>query len=269
MRNYFVVSDDFFYIISSVVKKVKCFRQISSGWTNFVFEVKTRKKKYIFRFPRNQFWAKAIEKECAVTLKLCEKNLGVQTPNLQLRYFENKPFSFHEMISGKPLSKCHLTKRQKQKLAGQICLYLKNLQQQKINLPLSLTSQFLKELSFVSGDDYDLSKHSALEQLEQTELVLCHGDFNSGNIIVKHKKLKGVIDYSFASYSSGYVDLARLVSRLDKSYEPILIKEFEKCFDKKIEETIFDQLVEVWKYVDFKYICHIKNCHPEISLSKN
>ena len=65
---YFTVNDDFKTIIEKEVGEVKSIHQISTGWTNFVYDVKTSNNEYIFRFPRNDFFSDVLEK-CEKCLK--------------------------------------------------------------------------------------------------------------------------------------------------------------------------------------------------------
>ena len=62
---FYTVNDDFKAIVESTVGEIAQMNQISTGWTNFVFDVKTNNGSYIFRFPRNSFFAGVLEKEVA------------------------------------------------------------------------------------------------------------------------------------------------------------------------------------------------------------
>src|SRR5699024_8433590 len=58
----------------------------------------------------------------------------------------------------------------------------------------------------------------ALNQLEDCAptddtLVLCHGDFRTGNYLVRDHRLTGILDWEFAAWSSPYEDLGWLCAR--------------------------------------------------------
>jgi aminoglycoside phosphotransferase (APT) family kinase protein len=54
-----------------------------------------------------------------------------------------------------------------------------------------------------------LEDHAA----DSDDIVLCHGDFRSGNYMVEHGRLTGILDWEFASWSDPYEDLGWLCSR--------------------------------------------------------
>ena len=267
MRNYFNISDDFFYIIKTILPQARSIKQISTGWTNFVFKVKSGRKSYIFRFPRNEFFSEALIKECRFCQEIYKKT-SFFTPNLFIFYDKGRPFSFHEVLPGKPLSKCKLSFKQKKAFAKDVCKFLKELSLIRPEIPLEKCSNFLDNLSKITkNSNYDIKKHDFLKKNEQKCLILCHGDFNSGNILIKHHKMISVIDFAFVSYSSPLNDISRLIGRLDESYEKLLISEFEKAFETRVDVSDIKNLAQMWNYVDENYIAYIKANHPEISLS--
>jgi aminoglycoside phosphotransferase (APT) family kinase protein len=61
----------------------------------------------------------------------------------------------------------------------------------------------------------------AATRLPNTDVV--HGDLHSGNIIVEHGRITGVIDMDYAGYGTRAIDLASLLHTLDsESYAPIV-----------------------------------------------
>ncbi len=263
MRNYFDSSDDFFYIINSLEQNVKKIDLISTGWTNFVFEVKLPHQTKIFRFPRNDFFSKTIVKECEFVSSAAHNAFDFSLPNLKLHFDNLRPFSCHEKLEGQPLNLCKLSSSQTEDVAEDICKFLGQLQNLKPTIPLPTCSQFLDDLSLVPGQ-YDLKKHLPLKRLEKEKLVLSHGDFNTGNILISNGHVSGVIDFSFVSLSHPLNDFARLIGRSEKAFASTMIRAY-KSFFGEIEDSVFE-LVQMWRYVDEKYISYIKTHHPEIEI---
>lgn len=268
MRKFFISSDDFFYIISTQVKKIKSVEQISTGWTNFVFKVKARGGEYIFRFPRNDFFSTQLEKECAFLAGICRREISVALPEIKLCSFKGRPYSMHKSLAGKPLAECNLSAKKLKKVALSALRFLNELAQISPRLSLPTTSQFLKELSLVSGGDYDISKHVALEKEEKLGLVLSHGDFNPGNILIRHGKICGVLDFAFVSYSTPLDDIARIVGRYPQIARPIFDELKKRGAPDDVEERVA-ALCQMWKYIEEKYIEYIKREHPDIILPEN
>lgn len=269
MRKYFVSSDDFFYIMKTALPSVKKVKLISTGWTNFVYVASSKKGRYIFRFPRNDFFSQALVKECTFVEEMSEHKLSFKYPKLQLKYYKHRPYSMHRQLAGKSLSDCKLSKRKKERLAKDVCLFMQELQNIKPKMKLKTTSQFLANLSKVSGKGvgYDLSNHAPLIQAEKDDgLVLTHGDLNPGNIIIKHGRMVGVLDFAFVSFSSPLDDLARLIGRSDESYFIPLKNAFKRAFKMEIRDEEINSLISVWDYVEEKYVDYIRREHPDILL---
>ena len=266
-KNYFEITDNFEKIISTKVKNIYEINQIKNGWTNFVFEVRTNKKIYIFRFPRNSFFSDALIKECEFSKFIYNKTSFI-TNKLKLCYFEGKPFSIHTKIDGEMLSSVYknFNKQEKTQLAQDISKFISEIQNIKCNLKLDTTSNFLDKLSFVSDLDYDLNKHKFLKKLEQNNnLTLCHGDLNPGNIIVKNNKMIGVLDFAFVSFSSNLLDLSRIVGRMPSDFKSIIFHEVNVNF----KEDDIAKLIQMWDYVEKKYVEYIKLNHKDIILPKD
>lgn len=269
MRKFFKETDNFFDIINLQLEDVKSIKQESSGWTNFVFIVSTKAGKFVFRFPRNAFFANALVKECMFLQQLGGKELGVMLPKLKLCYYKSKPYSVHEYIKGKSLSKAKLFFWQKKRIAKDIAEFLLALSKIKTAFKLPKTSTFLNQLSKVSDKQgYDIKKHQPLVLAEKQGLILTHGDLNPGNLIVKNGKLVAVVDFAFVSYSSVFNDVSRLLARCEKSFEKHLIKAFENKFNLRVDAKQICALQSVWQYVEKKYVEYIKLNHPDIILPK-
>lgn len=269
MRKFFVSSDDFFYIIKTRLGKVKKIKLISTGWTNFVFEVKAKGGRYIFRFPRNDFFADALKKECQFLKQIEGAQSQFKFPKLMLFFYRGRPYSVHRALPGKPLSESLSKKINNKKLARCICQFMFKLSQIEVSLPLPTTGEFLENLSRVSANAgaYDTAKHQPLERLErENPLVLCHGDLNPGNILIRRGKMVGVLDFAFVSRSCPLDDLARLISRCNAGLKRELIPEFERVFGAKVKASQLDALTGVWDYVEERYVAYIRKAHPDIVL---
>lgn len=279
----FSVEDDFKAIIELTLKtKVIEINKISTGWTNYVFIVKLKNnKKYVFRFPRNNFFARTLKKEEFVCKALKHK-LPFKLPNIKLYYFENKPFTKHNYLNGKTLTEVMetLSKKEINLLAKDLAKFLKALQSIKIKkhqikyrgktLNLNFLSQFLEGLSSTSVSNYDLEKHKFLKSLENKNLTLSHGDFNPGNILLnKHNRMFVVLDFAFFTLSSPHIDLSRMIGRLPQNYKNALKNEYEKKLKTTLPNPTIKKLVITWNYVEEKYIEYIKQKHKDIILPSN
>lgn len=269
MKKFFTINDDFKNIIISLFPSAKKVRQVSTGWTNFVYIASVKGQKYVFRFPRNDFFRKVLKKESRFCRYLKTQGINITTPNMSLYYNNGRVFSVHEMIRGKSLTKTRLLPYQKRKLAHDCCEFLKALSQLKCNQRLPRASTFLRNLSYVSADNYNLLYHKTLEKIERREKIgVTHGDFNPGNLIIRKGVLVGVLDFAFVSKSSPLNDLARIIGRLPVSYRKYFIDEFQKVFHCIVNYKELTDLERMWEYIEKKYIVYIKKMHPDIELPK-
>ena len=62
---FFSEEENFKSIIEEALpnEEIKKIIKISTGWTNIVYNVKTEKDEYFFRFPRDEFWSRTIVKD--------------------------------------------------------------------------------------------------------------------------------------------------------------------------------------------------------------
>lgn len=270
-KKYFDIDDDFEGIINFHFKGNKKIVQIQTGWTNFVFRVTTLGRKFIFRFPRNDFFSDALIKEFEFN-KFIKDKISFEIPNLNLFFDCGRPYSLHEEIEGEVLESCYnnLTNEEKKGVASDIVLFLYELAQIDLNayknVEFEVLSDFLDNLSEVSKNNYDLAKHEILKSLEERDLSICHGDLNSGNLILRNNKLFAVIDFAFAGVTSKFCDLARISGRTPKEFKNMLINAYEEKFNLKINENLISNLEDLWKYVEKQYILYIKQNYPTIQL---
>ncbi len=266
---FFNDTDNFEKIIRSHFNDVLDVSQVKTGWTNYVFKIRTPQGTYYFRFPRNLYFANALVKEYAM-VEFVKDKISYITPDLQLFYDNGRPYTLHAEIEGQSLSDCYesMTLNEKEILAQDISKLL--LEFAKIDLTqcqnFQLVSNFLDNLAQVSQNNYDLSMHNKLKELENLNIIFSHGDFNPGNLILKNNRLSAVIDFAFAGVSNEVVDLSRIIGRCPEEFSKILIKEYEKTFNLSVNCENLKNLIEIWKYVEEKYILYIKQNHPSIIL---
>ena len=269
-NKFFTVDDDFESIIHQHFKIFDDISQEKNGWTNFVYKVKVNGDTYYFRFPRNDFFSDAIKKEYSMSCFIKNK-ISFKTPDLQLFFDNNRPYSMHKEIEGESLSKCYndLTMKEKQILADDVCIMLKDFESIDLSRYLDYNfepvSNFLDNLSYVSGNGYDINVHSDLKLLEKEHCVFTHGDFNPGNLILKNHKLIAVIDFAFAGISNEFVDISRIVGRCPTEFKPIFISAYKKLV-REINNEKLNNIENLWNYVDNHYIEYIKKNHPSIIL---
>ena len=270
---FYTTQDNFKAIVESKVGTVAEISQISTGWTNFVFDVKTNNGCYIFRFPRNTFFAGVLEKEVAFSKYIRNK---IKTPisHIDIGYDKARPFTMHKKISGRSLTEAYgeLTKEDKVKIAKQVAEFiyeLQNVNLEDFTLELPTTSQFLADLSHVDDEYYDFSRHDNLVKLEQDGLVLNHADLNPGNILLdKNNNVCAVLDFAFVSYSSNINDVSRLIGRLPADFHHIMLKAYNNRFNTSITMDEINKLIDVWNYVEEHYINYMRVNQPEIDIGR-
>ena len=270
---FFTTSDDFKSIIEREIGKINNMSQISTGWTNFVYEVDGESGEYIFRFPRNDFFSGVLEKEVAFS-KYIKGKIKTPTSDIRLGFDNGRPFTCHSKIKGKSLTSVYptLSIQDKENIADQVSEFIYELQQVPIeNIPLNLqtTSEFLAELSHVDNAYYDFSKHDNLIKLEKEKLVLNHADLNPGNILIdENNNVCAIIDFAFVSASSNINDVARLIGRLPEDFHEIMLNSYKKKFNKNILMDEIKAVVSVWDYVEEHYINYMKENQPEIDIGR-
>lgn len=249
---------------------------VQTGWTNITMNVSSKNGEYIFRFPRNHFFAKAMVKDCMACRFLADK-VSSPIPQMSLQLDQNRPYSMHPKIKGEPLDKIMptLTVSEKKFIAEELAEFLVQLQ----SIPLAEVpaimkkplNQFLIELAGVHQGDYDLSRHALWAKTEQGTIWPClsHGDFHPGNILIgPDKKVAGVIDFAFITMSDCHADLGRFVSRSDAYMSDALIQTYQKRSPHLCQFDKIQQMADLFHYVDHKYVQYMQRAHPEIIIPK-
>ncbi|MDR0975719.1 MAG: aminoglycoside phosphotransferase family protein [Christensenellaceae bacterium] len=272
-KNFFDLNDDFCAIVRENIKGVYAAEKIATGRTNYVYYAYKKgflglgKKTFVARFPRTDFFMRALEKEIEATTEI-KQYLVLKTPIYKKALKDGRAFSLHELVSGEPLNDVYetLTTAEKQVIAGDIAKYIFDIQNLTDKIKTTETlSTFLTELSYINGnEDYDYSVLDTLKKQEGEKLVLVHGDLNPCNLIIdKKKRLCGVLDYAFVSSSSPFVDLGRLTGRMDKEFNEMLIESFEKISGLKFKRKELTELNKMWKYVEADYMEYMTREHAD------
>jgi len=238
---------------------VKSVQLIQTGWTNITMDVEGEIKNYIFRFPRNLFFAQMMIKDCAFCQFLHDK-VSIPIPDMKLKQNKNRPFSVHTKIKG-----VSLLSQMENLSASEECAILKDLSvflSQLHAIPLNTLqdeikeslSDFLDNLAIVHKGDYNFAYHTPLREMEKEplNLAIVHGDFHPGNVLINDGRVSGIIDFAFASISDKHADLGRFFGRSNPLLAGALIESYQNqtkttCDLKKIHEV-----ADVFKYVEYK-----------------
>lgn len=249
---------------------------IQTGWTNITMDVKGELQDYIFRFPRNLFFARMMVKDCTFCNFLKGK-VSLPVPDMQLKMNKNRPFSVHKKIKGNSLTS-QMDKLSSSEQAGiiedlgQFLVELHALP--AVSMPSDIKESlgdFLEGLATVHKGNYDLEKHHSLCVMEKQTSApsIVHGDFHPGNILVDGGRVSGIIDFSFASISDKHADLGRFWGRSNSKFGGALVESYQakthmSCDPKKIQDVI-----DVFKYVEYKYVEYMQSNHPEIKIPES
>lgn len=249
---------------------------IQTGWTNITMDVKGELQNYIFRFPRNLFFARMMVKDCTFCNFLKGKT-SIPIPDMQLKTHKNRPFSVHKKIKGSSLTSQldKLTPSEQVGIIEDLSQFLMELHALPANtMPAEIKESlgdFLAGLATVHKGNYDLTKHNSLltMEAETQKPSIIHGDFHPGNVLVDNGRVSGIIDFSFVSVSDKHSDLGRFMGRSNPTLGGALIESYQakthtSCDSKKIQDV-----VDVFKYVEYKYVEYMQSNHPEIKIPKS
>ncbi|MDR2268618.1 MAG: aminoglycoside phosphotransferase family protein [Rickettsiales bacterium] len=270
-KDFFTMNDDFSGIIAAAIpdSDFSGARQISSGWTNIVFNVPARDAEYIFRFPRNLFWTQTIEKDVAFA-NFIAPYVSIKTPRAKLmRDKFGRPFSAHEKLPGNCLTEvmAAFSREQTENAINGIAEYLAELAAVPIHSLPEICKQ--KESDFLADLAKVYEKYHGFDNalLDRPQDVVAHGDLNPGNILTNADgTIAGIIDYAFAGLSHAIFDLSNIISRCPDDWKKPLADAYKKSTEKNIDEKLLDEFINCRRQVEVGYIKYMKAEMPEIIL---
>lgn len=269
-KNYFSLDEDFERIIKNTLvdKDIYSINQISTGWTNIVFEVSTNKGNYFFRFPRDDFWIRTIVKDYEFS-KFIYGKTDFNTVKLELFYDNGRPFSVHTKIEGTVLADKmnKLTPEEITTVAQDIAKFMYQLHQisfenSKIfdidNIGINLVD-FLDELLgvHVSNNDKVFWKYEDFSKKEHNCLV--HGDLNSSNVLLDdNNHVVAIIDFGFGGYGNKYFDIARIIGRCPDSFKNDIVTTYEALSNASLDNNTLNDEIKIWTNIDNAYINYMR-----------
>ena len=146
---------------------------------------------YIFRFPRNLFFAKMMIKDC-IFCQFLRGKVSANIPDMQLKESKNRPFSMHKKIKGSSLLSIldNLSQDQQDDIIQDLSVFVSQLHALPVDsMPKQIRESlgnFLDGLASVHQGNYDFNHHNILHDMEKssTNLSIIHGDFHPGNILI-------------------------------------------------------------------------------------
>jgi len=270
-NRYFELDEDFETIIKNTLKNknVKTLKQISTGWTNIVYEASTDEGNYFFRFPRDDFWARTIVKDCAFS-KFIKGKTNYSTVDLKLCYDNNRPFSVHKKIEGTALAEkmVDLSKEQIDEISGQIADFmyqLHNVEYKEDDIRKTEDSHsdlvsFLDELLNLHVSKQDMKFWNLQEFSKKQSDCLVHGDLNSSNVLLdENNKVTGFIDFGFSGFGNKYFDIARIIGRgAPTEFKKSVIENYEKISNEKLDKQVIETESKLWEDIDNAYINYMR-----------
>ena len=252
---------------------IQSVRTIQSGWTNITMDVTGKDQNYIFRFPRNLFFAQMMIKDCSFC-QLLRNKVSVSIPDMKLKMNKNRPFSVHPKITGVSLlsEMDRLSAADQQNIVNDLGVFLAQLHAIPVaQMPpgnVESLGTFLDNLASVHRGDYDFSYHHALHEMEKNsqQLRIIHGDFHPGNILIHNGRVSGIIDFAFASVSDEHADLGRFLGRSNPVLAGALVEAYERETHTPCDPNKIQKVADVFKYVEYKYVQYMQSFHPEIKI---
>ena len=270
IKNYFSLNEDFETIIKNTLtdKQITSINQISTGWTNIVFEVSTNEGNFFFRFPRDDFWIRTIVKDYEFAKYIYGKT-DFNTVKLELFYDNGRPFSVHKKIEGTVLADKmnNLTSDEIKTVSDDIAKFMYQLHNIEFdkneifdtnNIGLNLID-FLDELLnvHVNSNDKVFWKYNEFAQKDNTCLV--HGDLNSSNILLdKNNHVSAIIDFGFGGFGNKYFDIARIIGRCPNDFKSEIVNSYEALSQNCLDENILNKEIDIWTNIDNAYINYMR-----------
>lgn len=270
-KNYFSLDEDFDKIIRNKLndKEILELNQITTGWTNIVYEVKTNEGNYFFRFPRDDFWIRTIVKDYEFS-KFIYGKTDFETVKLELSYDNDRPFSIHKKIEGTTLANKmnDMTEDEIKVVSKDIAKFMYQLHNIKFdksevfsinNIGLDLVD-FLDELLnvHVSKDDMVFWKYNKFKNKNHNCLV--HGDLNSSNIILdENNHISAIIDFGFGGFGNKYFDIARIIGRCPAKFKKCILQSYEEFDKQKLDSDTLEDEINIWSNIDSAYINYMRS----------
>lgn len=269
-KKYFELKDNFEQIIKNTLKdkSVQKYKQISTGWTNIVYEVETNEGNFFFRFPRDNFWSRTIVKDCVLSNYIYGKT-EFNTVKLNLHYDNGRPYSVHKKIEGTVLADKmnDLDENEVNSVSNEIAKFMYqlhnvDLSQNKIEEPqnshLNLVD-FLNELLVLHVSEEDRIFWNVTEFSKKENSCLIHGDLNSSNILLdENNHVTAFIDFGFSGYGNKYFDIARIIGRCPENFKDRIIKNYEKYSNQKLDSNTLNDEIKIWNHIDNGYINYMR-----------
>lgn len=269
-KNFFELNEDYEKIITNTLKdkKINTFKQISTGWTNIVYEVSTNEGNFFFRFPRDEFWSRTIVKDCALAQYIYGKT-DFNTVKPDLYYDNGRPYSVHTKIEGTVLADKmnELSQDEVDNISSDISKFMYQLHNVDLNenkiseqheSHLKLVD-FLNELLILHVSKEDRTFWDIKEFSKKENNCLVHGDLNSSNVLLdENNRVSAFIDFGFAGYGNKYFDISRIIGRCPESFKDSIVKNYENYSNKELDKNILDNEIEIWTNIDNGYINYMR-----------
>lgn len=269
---FFTENEDLNEIIFSSINNCnKDIKKISSGWTNIVFDIISNNEHYIVKFPRDQFWSNCIEKDALIS-NFVNSSIGINSAKINIHYNNNRPFLLYKKIDGDVLTeKIKILDKDEIKNITQdlakIFYKFHSFDVKKLpDIAQNKFYDFITNIPKLNEDSYDYSLFNQMKNDEKDEKkVFIHGDLNIGNVLLdKNKRVLAIIDYAFAGIGDIYTDLSRMSCRTNDYFFELLLEEYEKISNIKLNREKIENRKILWKYIEDEYMKFMKIIHPEV-----